>query len=81
MPMDKKSKPKNPPRLSIPISEEQRLRKSRLIPWGMEGTLFRKLLDQVLDLVESDGEMVFALILKDRITATSLLKVGKPKEE
>lgn len=76
-----KDNSKSPPRLSVPISEEQRLRKCRLIPWGMEGAIMRKLLDQLLDLVESKGEMVFACVLRDKITTEDLLQLGDKERE
>jgi len=65
------------PRLSIDISEEQRQRLSRLIPWGMMGHLFRRVIDDVLDLVEEFGPAVLTAIVNDMIPDKTYLSITK----
>jgi len=62
--------------LSVVITEEQQQRKRRLIPWGLEGHLIRKVLDQILDLVEEEGPVVVAAIIQDKLKAGDFLKRG-----
>ena len=55
------------PRLSIEISEEQSAALSRLIPWGLKGTLFQVIIDDIIELIEKEGEIVIAAIIKKKL--------------
>ena len=63
------------PRLSVEISPEEQRRLARLVPYGVGGALYRKLLGQLLDLLESeeDSNAVIAAVLQDKLTARMLL--------
>ena len=63
------------PRLSVEISAEEHNRMSKLIPYGVGGALYRKLLSQLLDLLEQeeDSNAVIAAVLQDKLTARILL--------
>ena len=63
------------PRLSVEITPEEQKRMARLIPYGIGGALYRKLLEQLLDLLEAepDSNAVIAAVLQDRLTARMML--------
>jgi len=69
------------PRLSVEISFEDQKRLGRLVPYGVGGILYRKLLSQLLDLLESeeDSNAVIAAVLQDKLTARTLL--GRETED
>ena len=68
------------PRLSVEITPEEQKRMARLIPYGIGGALYRKLLEQLLDLLEAepDSNAVIAAVLQDRLTARMLLGKERP---
>jgi hypothetical protein len=52
------------PRLQFEITEEQRLRVSRVFTeYGQIKTIMSRILDEVLDMVEEHGYIVFGVIL------------------
>lgn len=64
------------PRLSIEISEELYERKKRLIPWGQEAILIRKLLSDALDLIEfaeDKGPIVIGAIMSGDVSIMDLV--------
>lgn len=63
-------------RLSIEISISEQERMQRLIPWSMMGRIMRLLLKQVLDLVETHGDIVLGCLLTGQISTLDLLKKG-----
>lgn len=67
------------PRLSYEISEESYNRFINLIPWGLRTKIIALLLDDLLDLIEENGEIVLAAILNRTINASHVMK-GLPKE-
>jgi len=72
-----KTNPDYKPRLTIDLREDQRQRLSRLIPWGMAGHVFRKAIDDVLDLVEEFGAPALTAILHDMIPDKKYLSIAK----
>ena len=68
------------PRLSVEITPEEQKRMARLIPYGIGGALYRKLLEQLLDLLEAepDSNAVIAAVLQDRLTARMMLGKERP---
>lgn len=75
---------KNPnyrPRVSIDLTTEQRDRIDRLVPWGLVGHLFRKAIDDTLDLVEKLGAEAFVVILRDLLPNKSYLSIAKEAEK
>jgi hypothetical protein len=66
------------PRLSIEISDEQNLRKQRLIPvHGLQKALFSNILDDLLDLIEEQGQVVVGLILNGSVKAREVIPCMK----
>ncbi len=70
------------PRFSFEISEEQKQRADTLISvYGIRKSLFSIILDDVLDLIESHGNMAIGIILdgaaKPREIIPSMAKVEK----
>jgi len=57
------------PRLSVEISEEQNNALGRLIPWGVKSEFFSAIIDDVIELLETHGEVVIAAILSKRLKA------------
>lgn len=66
------------PRLSIEITEEQFIRKGKVIPWGMETKIFGVLLDGVLNLMENPEtrSIIMENILSKNINAKHVLRAG-----
>jgi hypothetical protein len=71
------------PRLSIEITEEQNLELLRLIPWGVKGALFQSLVDDVIELLKTNGVTVIAAILSKQLKAEDLRTFSKvlPKKK
>jgi hypothetical protein len=79
------------PRFSFEISEEQMLRANKLLAqYGLRKAIFGKVLDEVLDLIESHGGIAIGIMMTERIkvkdiiptmqdvtAATSKIKKGK----
>lgn len=70
------------PRFSFEISEEQKLRADTLISvYGIRKSIFSIILDDVLDMIETNGNMAIGIILdgaaKPREIIPSLAKVKK----
>jgi hypothetical protein len=60
------------PRLSIEISNEQYNALGRLIPWGVKSELFSAIIDDLIDLLEKEGEIVIAAVLTKRLKIKDL---------
>ena len=73
----RESNPDYRPRLVVDLREDQRLRMTRLIPWGLVGHLFRQVVDDVLDLVEKLGPAAFLLILRKLMPDKEYLSISK----
>jgi hypothetical protein len=63
------------PRLSIEISAELFKRLQDQIPWGIRSQLVTVLVEEALDLIEKEGEVVTALILKRKLHARDILGI------
>ncbi len=75
--------PQNPeyrPRLSIDISEDLHKRYQDLVPWGLRSQLIIVLLEDVLNMIETYGDIVTALIIKRKLHAKDVLKGEVPKD-
>ena len=64
------------PRLSIEISAELYKRLQDQIPWGIRSQLVTVLVEEALELIEKEGEVVTALILKRKLHAKDILGVA-----
>jgi len=78
------------PRFSFEISEEQMLRANNLLSqYGLRKAIFGKILDDVLDLIESHGGIAIGIMMTDRVKVREILPtmaqvgraVKKPKEK
>ena len=78
------------PRFSFEISEEQMLRANKLLSqYGLRKAIFGKILDDVLDLIESHGGIAIGIMMTDRVKIREILPtmaqveraVKKPKEK
>jgi hypothetical protein len=65
------------PRLSIEIGEDLQKRLQDLVPWGLRSQLMTVLLEDVLDMIEKEGDIVTALIIKRKLHAKDITKGGK----
>lgn len=63
-------------RLTVDIGEDLHKRVQDLVPWGLRGQLFTVLLEDVLNLIEKEGDIVTALIINRKLQTKSLLKGG-----
>ncbi|MFA6973091.1 MAG: hypothetical protein WC208_17060 [Gallionella sp.] len=68
------------PRLSVEISEETFKRMQDRIPWGLRTKVMSILLEDLLSLVESHGNVVLAAVLDRRIGAQDVVKELRGKE-
>jgi hypothetical protein len=60
------------PRLSFDITEEQMVRKNKLIPlYGLQRSIFSVILDDVLDLIEEHGLIICGSLIE---------KYAKPRD-
>lgn len=69
------------PRLSIVLTEKQRKRLSKALPWGAGRILFSAIVDDVIDLLEQFGMAAAGLIVSKRATLLELLVMKEQKVE
>ena len=69
-----------PPRLNVQISEEQSDRLRRLLPWGVQGELFRKIVTDTCDFIEEYGKIGIAAYMTNRISLLDMLKKKETKD-
>ena len=60
------------PRLSIEITEEQATKLYRLVPWGVKRELFSAIIEDVIEVLETHGEIVIAAILARKLRVQDL---------
>ena len=62
------------PRFSFEITEEQALRANNLLAqYGLRKAIFSKILDDVLDLIESHGGIAIGIMMTDRIKIREII--------
>ncbi len=62
------------PRFSFEITEEQRLRATKLIgTYGLRKAIFSKILDDVLDLIETNGGVAIGILMTPKIKPRDIL--------
>ncbi len=70
------------PRFSFEISEEQKLRADKLLTtYGIRKAIFSKVLDDILDLVESYGGMAIGILMSDKCKPHDILPTMKEAED
>jgi len=55
------------PRLSVEISEETKQRFDNAIPWGLKSKVMNLLLEDLLSLIETEGDIVIMAIVNRAI--------------
>lgn len=65
------------PRLSIVLTEEQRKKLNKLLPWGTGRVLFSAIVDEIISLLECHGMAAVGLIISKK---ASLLELMMMKE-
>ncbi len=68
------------PRLSVEITEELYKRMTNSIPWGLKSRVMSILLEDVLDLIDTHGEIVLAAIINRSIGAKHVVRELREKE-
>jgi len=62
------------PRFSFEVSKEQKQRADRLLStYGLRKAIFGKVLDNVLDLIESHGGIAIGIMMSDSIDIKEIL--------
>ncbi|MBE3139133.1 MAG: hypothetical protein IMZ53_00955 [Thermoplasmata archaeon] len=62
------------PRFSFEITEEQMLRANKLLAqYGLRKAIFGKVLDEVLDLIESHGGIAIGIMMTERIKVKDII--------
>lgn len=62
------------PRLSVEISEETYFRMQDRIPWGLKSKVMVILLEDLLDLIDSHGNIVLAAIINRTLSTQQVIK-------
>ena len=69
------------PRFSFEISEEQQLRANNLLStYGLRKAIFGKLLDDVLDIIETYGGLAIGLMMSEKVKPREILPTMKEVE-
>lgn len=71
------SKDQYVPRLSIDVSPETLKRWEDLLPWGIRSKVVRVLVEDVLNMIEAEGEIVIAMILARKLKGSDIIKMGE----
>lgn len=62
------------PRFSFEITEEQMLRANKILSqYGLRKAIFGKILDEVLDLIESHGGMAIGIMMTEKVKIKDIL--------
>jgi uncharacterized membrane protein len=62
------------PRFSFEISEEQMLRANKLLSqYGLRKAIFGKVLDDILDAIETDAGMTVGLLISERVVMAGIM--------
>ena len=61
------------PRVVVDVTPELMQRVQDLIPWGVRNALMIALIEDVLDLVEKNGDYVIALYIMKKLKARNLM--------
>lgn len=69
------------PRLSIEITDEQSRKLKQLIPWGLKNQLFQLIIDDVIDMLESHGEIALAAIMSHKLKVSSFPTIRRFLDE
>ena len=63
------------PRLSIEISQDQYEKLQRLLPWGVKNQLFRVLIDDLINVLDSaEGDKTLGALLSGKVSLNDLKK-------
>lgn len=68
------------PRLSIELSEQTYFRMQNRIPWGLKTKIMVVLLEDLLDLLDSHGNIILAAILDRKLGAADVIKELRGRE-
>jgi hypothetical protein len=68
------------PRLSIEIKKETYLRMKDKIPWGLTTKVMSALLEDLLDLIDTHGDIVIAAILNRCLGTKDVMQELRGKE-
>lgn len=62
------------PRFSFEMTEEQRIRSIKLLGnYGLRKAIFSKILDDVLDMVESHGGMALGILMSEKVKPREII--------
>ena len=62
------------PRFSFEITEEQRFRAQKLLStYGLRKAIFGKILDNVLDLIETHGGMAIGIMMSEKVELKDII--------
>ena len=67
------------PRLTIEVSEDLATRFSDAIPWGLRSKVMALIIEDLLDMIEKEGNLVIVALLNRVIKAEHVIK-DIPKE-
>ena len=69
------------PKLSILLTDEQRQKLNRLLPWGSGTLLFSAIVDELIEVLEEYGHAAIGLIVSKRACMLDLIKLREKERE
>lgn len=69
------------PRLSVEITEEQHRKLQNLIDWGLKKHIFNCIIEDLIKMIEENGEVFLAAILSRRIGLRNFLNLESKRDE
>jgi hypothetical protein len=69
------------PRISVEVSEEQQIRFANAIPWGLRSRVLAILVEDLLSLVEKEGNIVIAALVERAIGIEEVVKLPRKEIE
>jgi hypothetical protein len=64
------------PRLSADVTLAILKRWEDTVPWGMRSKIIRILVEDVLDMIEKEGEIVIAMIIARKLKGNDIIRMG-----
>lgn len=67
------------PRLSIVLTDEQRQKLNKLLPWGSGNILFNTIIDELIVILEEYGHAAIGLIVSKKVSMLDLMRISEQK--
>jgi len=69
------------PKLSVLLTDEQRQKLNKLLPWGSGTLLFSAIVDELIEILEEYGHAAIGLIVSKKVRILDFIKLKESERE